>query len=476
MRSPATPRRRNSPPMHPRSAAFHSWGNVLMAAVLMPCMAPASLAQGFAASPLEEIVVTARKREESALRTPLALSAFGREAIQTLRVRDLTRLSAGLPNVALDDVGTRRGTANFSIRGLGINSSIPSIDPTVGVFINGVYLAVNNDTVFDIFDLDSIEVLRGPQGILFGRNVTGGAVLVQTRRPGRDFEADARAVVEGGGDGGLNRYLMGSLSGPLSEDIQARLSLYLNDDQGYFENRFDGSDFGAIRQEMLRGTLSWQPDAGSELTLFYEHMDIAGDGPASQAHRNGSGIAGSPENFRRDSLDFSIDGTGFQDVSSDFVTLQYDRGVKFGNGTITNIFGWREQSSVGFSDIDAQPVFLFHSPGWVDASQWSNELRYAGRFGERIDATAGVYLFSGDLDYHDRRLFCRAGRRQRAGDSGWWWSAGAGNRCAVRRRRLPAVRAMDSQRGPKVLPGGETRAGRVLQPQCERPLQCRSPQ
>jgi iron complex outermembrane receptor protein len=406
MLMPAAPRRRNSISMPSCSAVLRSRGGALVVmAALMPVIASASLAQTPVALPLEEVVVTARKREESALRTPVALSAFGREAIQSLRVRDLTRLSTGIPNVALDDVGTRRGTANFSIRGLGINSSIPSIDPTVGVFVNGVYLAVNNDTIFDVFDLDSIEVLRGPQGILFGRNVTGGAVLMQTRRPGKAFEADVRAVAEGGGDGGLNRYLMGSVGGSLSDNVQGRLSLYLNDDQGYFENRFDGADFGAIRQEMLRGTLSWQPDARSDITLFYEHMDIAGDGPASQAHRNGSGVPGSPENFRRDSLDFSIDGTGFQDVSSDFVTLQYDRTVDFGNGTITNIFGWRDQRSVGFSDIDAQPVFLFHSPGWVDASQWSNELRYAGRFGERIDATAGLYVFSGDLGYHDRRLF-----------------------------------------------------------------------
>ncbi|HBO11158.1 MAG TPA: TonB-dependent receptor, partial [Halieaceae bacterium] len=122
---------------------------------------------------LEEVLVTARKRSERAIEAPVAVTAFSAEDLDTLKARDLTRLSAGLPGVLLDDAGTRRGTANFSIRGLGINSSIPSIDPAVGVFVNGVYLAVNNDTVFDIFDLERIEVLRGPQGILFGRNVTG---------------------------------------------------------------------------------------------------------------------------------------------------------------------------------------------------------------------------------------------------------------------------------------------------------------
>ena len=112
---------------------------------------------------LEEVVVTARKREEGAQDVPLSISAFNSDQIEALKVRDLTNLRVGMPNVSLEDIGTTRGTANFSIRGLGINSSIPSIDPAVGVFVNGVYLGVNNGIIFDIFDLESIDVLSGPQ-------------------------------------------------------------------------------------------------------------------------------------------------------------------------------------------------------------------------------------------------------------------------------------------------------------------------
>lgn len=133
---------------------------------------------------LEEVMVTARKREEGAQDVPLSVTAFNSDQIDALKVRDLTSLKVGMPNVSLEDLGTTRGTANFSIRGIGINSSIPGIDPTVGVFVNGVYLGVNNGVVFDLFDLESIEVLRGPQGTLFGRNVTGGAILMNTKKPG----------------------------------------------------------------------------------------------------------------------------------------------------------------------------------------------------------------------------------------------------------------------------------------------------
>ena len=160
---------------------------------------------------LEEVVVTARKRQETVLDAPLSISALGADQIEARKLRGLTDLAVSMPNVALDEVGTARGIANFSMRGLGINSSIPSIDPTVGIFVDGVYLGTNFDAAFDIFDLESIEVLRGPQGILFGRNVTGGAILVNTRKPGDEFEARVRAALDGGGDGGLNKYLMGSL-------------------------------------------------------------------------------------------------------------------------------------------------------------------------------------------------------------------------------------------------------------------------
>jgi len=92
-----------------------------------------------------------------------------------------------MPNVQMGQIGTFPGVQSFSIRGQGINSSIPSVDPTVGVFVDGVFLGTNFGVVLDTFDIESIEVLRGPQGLLFGRNVTGGAVLVRNRRPNGEF-------------------------------------------------------------------------------------------------------------------------------------------------------------------------------------------------------------------------------------------------------------------------------------------------
>src|SRR5690606_32157925 len=107
-------------------------------------------------------------------------------------------LTYTMPNVQLEDVGTARGVANFAIRGIGINSSIPSVDPAVGVFVDGMYMGINSGILADNFDLEAIEVLRGPQGTLYGRNVPGGAVLVRTRAPSYDFEVNGRVGVETG--------------------------------------------------------------------------------------------------------------------------------------------------------------------------------------------------------------------------------------------------------------------------------------
>jgi iron complex outermembrane receptor protein len=360
-------------------------------------------ARGASAAMLEEVIVTARKRQESMQDVPLSVSAFNSDQLQALKVRNLSNLSVGMPNVSLEDIGTSRGTANFSIRGLGINSSIPSIDPTVGVFQNGVYLGTNAGIVFDLFDVESIEVLRGPQGTLFGRNVTGGAVLINNKKPGDSLEANAKYAIDTGKDGGYNSYYMGAVGGPLTDNLGGRLVLYYNDDDGQFENNFTGDDHGEIEQKMVRGTVAWTPTEATELIVRYEYSDIEGDGPASQSHTNGSGIPGTPVNNDRDEFDFSIDETGFQENTTNFFTAELNWDVGFGDGTITNIFGYRDYEAKSMGDIDAQPVWLFHAPAWLETEQYSNELRYNGLFADKANVTAGVYYYQNDMDYHERR-------------------------------------------------------------------------
>ena len=437
----------------------------------------AALAQGAFDSLRDEVLVTATKKAdaENVQDVPLAVTAYGAEQLDALKVRDLGNLSYSMPNVQLEDVGTTRGVANFSIRGLGINSSIPSIDPAVGVFVDGVYLGQTGGTVLDIFDLESVEVLRGPQGILFGRNVTGGAVLLNTKRPNlQEAEASFKGAVESGLRGtGNNYYAMGGFSAPLIKDkLAARISVYYNNDRGWHKRYLGGPniqanvnaigggvaifdngivvpgvnplglmfniatnqpdafvDFGKAETWMIRPSILWRPTDNVELLIKYEHGDSSGDGPASQNHSGFlpsfdtiGGVQVPPTPISnpffsapKDSFIFSIDEPGLYEFVWDAVTAELDIDVAFGDGTITNIFGWRDTSAATVSDIDATPLFLFHATTDSGFEQFSNELRYAGRFFDRLDATVGFYYFNSDQFYEEKRFILGGLRRLQGG-------------------------------------------------------------
>ncbi len=345
---------------------------------------------------LEEILVTATKKAGGVdvQDASVAITAYGEEQLDALFVRDLKSLSYSAPSVQLEDIGTTRGTANVSIRGLGINSSIPSIDPTVGVFVDGMYMGVNQGIVMDTFDLEGVEVLRGPQGLLFGRNVTGGAVLMRTTRPGDEFRMNTKVAAETG----MNYYASTVMSGPLSDTVGAKFAVYYNDDRGYFENKFDGNDhFGDADTKVLRGALTYTPSETLDFILRYEYGESQGDGPAAQ----NAALFGQHKNF-----DFSINNDGYYDNRWNQAIFETTKDVAFGDGQIVNIFGWREFESGSGGDIDANPnapFYGFHSNALLYQDQWSNELRYSGTFG-RVSVTTGVYYFTQDIDYREQRL------------------------------------------------------------------------
>ncbi|MEM6475760.1 MAG: TonB-dependent receptor, partial [Pseudomonadota bacterium] len=340
-------------------------------------------------------IVTGTKTQdpEDVQDVPLAVTAFNSDTLEAFKVRDVQGLTFQAPNVSLDQIGTSRGTANFSIRGLGINSSIPSIDPTVGVFVDGVYLGNNAGVVFDLFDLDSVEILRGPQGVLFGRNVTGGAVLINTGNPTEEFRGKFRAAVDGpvdSGRGGANYTASGVISGPIIEDkLLFKVGGYYNNDEGYFINGFDGSNQGAAETYIVRGALEARL---GDLTLTgkLDYFESEGDGPAAQNR----GI------FERDSFDFAIDNRG--SYANEILTSSLKAELDIGPGTLTNIFGYRTYSGTTDADIDATSLFLFHSSTETEQSQISNELRYAVST-DNFDLTVGGFFFDQTLEYTEVR-------------------------------------------------------------------------
>jgi iron complex outermembrane receptor protein len=370
-----------------------------VAAFAQDAEAPAEDEAASTLDTINEILVTGTKTKdpENVQDVPLAVTAFNEGTLEAFKIRDVSGLSFQMPNVSLDQIGTSRGQANFQIRGLGINSSIPSIDPTVGTFVDGVYLGINAGVVFDLFDLDSVEVLRGPQGVLFGRNVTGGAVLINTGNPTEDFRGKFRAAVDGpaldSGRGGANYTVSGVVSGPIIEDtLLFKVGAYYNKDEGYFTNLFDGSNHGAAETKILRGALEARLGA---LTLLgkLDYFESDGDGPSAQNR----GF------FDRDSFDFAIDNPG--SYANEIWTGSLTATMDIGAGTLTNVFGWRKYDATTDADIDATRNFLFHSTTETAQEQFSNEIRYAISTEDGLDLTFGGFWFDQNIAYTEvRRL------------------------------------------------------------------------
>lgn len=341
---------------------------------------------------LEEVVTVATKKSDAqaAQDVAVAISVIDGAGLAVRQTTDIEDLSYALPNVALDGIGTGKGIANFSIRGLGVAGSIPSIDPTVGVFVDGVYLGVNYGVIADLMDLESVEVLRGPQGLLFGRNVTGGAVLLRSRRPSGAFSGTASARVETG----IDRRVSASVESPLADGLlNARVSTQYREDDGWFSNDAPGGGaVGADRTWLLRGVLTLTPADAFDLTLIHERGDTDSDGPATQNRRRFRGF------------DFAIDEPGYSRVNWSHVTIEANRQVDFGNGRITNVFGWREVEHDSLADIDSTPGPIFHLFAYTEQSQVSNELRYSGWMRDRWEMTVGIYYFTQDIRYRERRI------------------------------------------------------------------------
>ena len=234
---------------------------------------------------MEEITVTARKREEGLQDTPIAVSAFSGESLEARGVQRIDEIAGLTPNMSFDNININGGGGNSAavfLRGVGQRDFLPSADPGVGIYVDGVYFARSIGSVLDIIDIDRIEVLRGPQGTLFGRNTTGGAIAIHTVKPHEDFEGKVRVRV--GIDDRLD--VLGKVNVPLSDNLYMNATLAKFDQDGFVVNPDNGMDTGDDDTFAFRGALRWQANDDFEVNFSGDYSRDRENGQARVTSRN----------------------------------------------------------------------------------------------------------------------------------------------------------------------------------------------
>jgi len=206
------------------------------------------------AAALEEVIVTARKREENLQQVPAAINVFTAETLKDRSVDSLTDMQSSTPNITMSSAsGLQSGALSVFIRGIGND---PGFEQGVGVYMDDVYLQRANGLILDVFDIERIEILKGPQGNLYGRNTIGGAIKYITKEPSETFEANIDGKV---GNYDL-RQVKGSISGPLVDGLAyGGLGLAYKTRDGLQTNLYDGQKFNELDSRAIRGELKLTP-------------------------------------------------------------------------------------------------------------------------------------------------------------------------------------------------------------------------
>ena len=249
----------------------------IVAALSLASLSGVSHAQG-----LEEVIVTAQKREQGLQDVPISVQAFDRQAIDNLGAQDIGDLSIFTPNV---DIGRGANQPRYSIRGIGTNDFGIGSDPAVGVYIDGVYIGRSGGSKTAFNDIERIEILNGPQGTLFGRNAAAGAIQYVTNKPVDDTEGWVRATI-----GDCDRtQLEGVWNMPLADNVYWRTSALWNERDGFIDNKFNGDDLAREDNWSITTSLRWEPSDNLDILWRMEYDEVDQDSrPASQC---GSGLA-----------------------------------------------------------------------------------------------------------------------------------------------------------------------------------------
>ena len=386
------------------------WGVALALAAALP--ASVVSAQGVF---LEEIVVTARKKEENLQDIPASITAISNQMIEKGFFQDVRDVQNVVPNLVFDEVST--GSANnaaITLRGIGFQDVEKSFDPAVGVMIDGMFLGSPNGAIFKTPDVEQIEVLRGPQGTLFGKNTIGGLIHVKRAKPSGELGARLRL-----GAGRFGRVAADAVFNlPEFSNIAIKGVLGYENRDGYFDNIFNGSDVGEKDVLNYGINIRFEPSDGFYADYRYDRSDDDSDTvpvvnnskPASVS--GGLGVIGTGRNNAdsafggRFSVNASTDyGDAFFDMDTHILTLEYRLSdalaVKYIGGMldtdedILNNFAGFTIDALGSAGAGADEQF-YTGRRIQDYEQRSHEFQLLGDVGDRIAFVAGAYLWNAE--------------------------------------------------------------------------------
>ncbi|HRP09525.1 MAG TPA: TonB-dependent receptor [Terricaulis sp.] len=374
-----------------------------LAAAFSPCAAFAQ--QGPPES--DDIVVTARRQAETLQSVPIPVSVIGGQLVEDSGSFNVNRLKELIPTVQFYSSNPRNSAVN--IRGLGAPFGLTNdgIEPGVGFYVDGVFYARPAVATLDFLDVERIEVLRGPQGTLYGKNTTAGAINIVTRRP--SFTPDA--IVEASfGDYGYTQ-ARGSITGPISDVLAGRLSFSATHRDGFLYNSATQDDLNDLDNLGFRGQLLWTPSVSFDVLLAADYTRqrpegyaqvVAGVAPTLRAaNRQYAAIAAdlgyTPPSWNAFDrvTDADTPHRSYQDVGGVSLTLDWS----VGPGALTSITAWRfwDWNPSNDRDFLGLPITTI-SANPSEQRQWSQEVRYAGDILQNLGLVVGFYAFHQTID------------------------------------------------------------------------------
>ncbi|WP_293884237.1 TonB-dependent receptor [Sphingomonas sp.] len=358
--------------------------SLIALAVSTPVLAQSSTAPppSDTARDSEDIIVTATKREQTLQDVPISVSVTSQATLEKAQIRDLIDLQSVVPSLKVSQFNTV-GQTNFIIRGFGNGNGNPGIESSVGVFIDGVYRSRSSAALDDLPEVERIEVLRGPQSTLFGKNVSAGAISIVTRKPQFEFGGKAEASI---GNYGLIQ-TRGTFTGPISETLAVRVSGTVNERDGYLHNLTTGGKQNDRNRWSLRGDVLWQPTSTlsvrviADYNLIKERCCGVGqifNGPATQfigaapPAGLGKGISDPARIFDRN---VNANTDPVNRVRGEGISGQVDLDVGFAK--LTSITAYRDQENQTREDVDFSGADLANRADAIRIKTFTQEFRLA---------------------------------------------------------------------------------------------------